>query len=64
VVVPSIVVPVEPAPAVSLSENSTVENITLHMVPFSSDFTDDGAIVIGDYVTDAGIIDRYIHEPR
>jgi len=46
---------------------NSAEETTLQLLPASetdlSDFVEYSTIV-GDYATDSGIIDRYIHEPR
>src|SRR5262245_4809593 len=67
--VPStIIVPVEPAPAISPPISSSGEKPTLHVVPADdsefSDLAGTNAIVIGSNAAAATVFDPYIHEPR
>lgn len=67
-VVPTIIVPVEPTPAVSSPANSSSGTTTLQAVlatdsEFRS-FTDASVISFGSYSADVTAPDLYIHEPR
>jgi len=67
-VIPTIAVPVEPAPAVSPPVNSSGEKITLRIYPVTSgtfsDSSGNDTVVIGDASTEVTSFDPYIHEPR